>query len=344
MISLSDLAAAVGGRLTGPDPGASVEGVSSLQDAGPSEICYYGNPRYRKQLAETRALAVIVDREVPTSSPHLILVEKAYEAFRIALGMFAPDRASCFRGVSPAAVIADSARLEPGVSIGPCAVVDRDVSISAGTTVGAGCYIGPRVRIGRDCAIAPRVVLLAETEIGDRVIIASGAVLGSDGFGFVPDASGHRKVPQNGRVVVEDDVEIGANCCIDRAVIGATVIGRFTKLDNLIHIAHNVTVGPGCLVAAQVGVAGSTAIGSGVVFGGQAGINGHITIGDGAVIAAQAGVTKDVVAGVTVSGYPARPHARALRVDAAVSRLPEFMEDVGRKLGGNAGKEEEPDK
>jgi UDP-3-O-[3-hydroxymyristoyl] glucosamine N-acyltransferase len=344
VISLNDLAAMLGGRLAGPDGEAGVRGVSTLQDAASDEVCYYGNPVYRQYLSSTRALAVIASEEVPTSARNVIVVGSSYDAFRIALEAFAPDRSSGFAGIHPSAVVHESARLSPGVAVGPCAVVDRNVSIGAGTVVGALCYIGPGTSIGGDCLLHPRVVLEAETSVGDRVTIHSGAVLGSDGFGFVPDPSGHRKVPQNGNVVVEDDVEIGANCCIDRATTGSTVIRKFTKLDNLIQIAHNVVVGPGSLLAAQVGISGSTHLGRGVVSGGQAGLAGHIEVGDGAVIGAQAGVTKSVPAGTTVSGYPARPHSRALLVEAALSILPEFIREVRAKLGGSAGKEEEPEK
>lgn len=334
----------LGGRLAGPDGDACVRGVSTLQDAAPDEVCYYGNPAYRKYLPSTRALAVIAAQEVETSARNLIVVRDPYDAFRIALQAFSPNRTSGFAGVHPSAVIHETAVISAGVSVGPCAVIDRDCSVGAGTTIGALCYLGPGVRVGCDCLLHPGAILEAGTHAGDRIIIHSGAVLGSDGFGFVPDPSGHRKVPQNGNVVIEDDVEIGANCCIDRATTGSTLIGRFTKLDNLIQIAHNVTIGPGSLLAAQVGISGSTRLGKGVVSGGQAGLAGHIEIGDGAVLGAQAGVTKSVPAGCTVSGYPARIHSRALRIEAAVSMLPEFIRAVREKLGDSAGKEEEPEK
>jgi UDP-3-O-[3-hydroxymyristoyl] glucosamine N-acyltransferase len=339
--SLGELAALIEGELVGPGALERVLGVSSLEDAGPSEICYYGNPLYRRYLSTTKALAVIVQSPVETSSPNQLVVKQPYEAFRRALEVFAPDRTSAFGGIHPSAVLACGTRTGEGVSIGPCAVVDRDVSIGAGSIIGAGCLIGPSASIGAGCLLHPGVKIGAGCVVGDRVILHSGTVIGSDGFGFVPDPAGHRKVPQNGNVVIEDDVEIGANCAIDRAVTGSTVIGRFSKLDNLIHVAHNVTIGPGCLIAAQVGIAGSTHVGAGVVFGGQAGINGHIRIGDRAVIAAQSGVTKSVEGGVTVSGYPARPHMKALRIDAAISRLPELIDRLGGGGSTRPAKEEE---
>lgn len=340
-ISLAELAAALGGELEGPGGGEEVEGVSSLQEAGPGEVCYYGNPLYRRQLSTTRALAVICSGAVETSAPNRIRVPDAYDAFRKVLGLFAPDRSSGFEGVHPSAAIHPSAAVGTGAVIGPCTVLEQEVSVGDGTRIGSCCCIGRGARVGSGCEIHSHVVLEAGTLVGDRTVIHSGTVLGADGFGFVPDPAGHRKVPQNGIVVIGSDVEIGANCTIDRAVTGATRVGDHCKLDNLVHLAHNVTLGPGCLLAAQVGIAGSTRVGRGVVFGGQAGIGGHIEIGDGATIAAQAGVTKSVPAGVVVSGYPARPHSRALRLDAALSRLPEFMESVSGIVGAPGGEAQE---
>jgi len=344
MTSLGELASKLGGRLEGPDSDAEVRGVSTIQDAGADEVCYYGNPLYARYLASTRALAVIVSEKVETSARNLLVVGNSYDAFRQTLALFQPDRSSGFEGIHPTAVVHPSAVISEGASVGPHSVVDREALIGEGTVIGALCFVGPRVRIGTSCLLHPGVVIEADTLLGDRVVVNSGAVLGSEGFGFVPDPSGHRKIPQVGNVVIEDDVEIGANCCVDRATTGSTVIGRFTKLDNLIQIAHNVRIGQGSLLAAQVGIAGSTRLGSGVVAGGQAGLVGHIEVGDRAVIGAQSGVTKSVRAGATVSGYPAREHSRELRVEAALSGLPEFMSEVRRKLGEPAGEEEERQK
>ncbi len=327
-MKLSILASKLDGKLEGPDGDKEVEGVSTLQNAEPSQVCYYGNRLYRKYLQTTRALAVISGEMVESSAANVILVEKPYLAFREALILFRNETETGFNGIHPTAVIHPDASLGPDVTVGPNAVVDSSAKIGRGTVIGAGTFVGPGVSVGSGSVVNPRVTIYHDCVIGSRVIIHSGAVIGSDGFGFVPDPAGHLKVPQNGNAVIEDDVEIGAGCTIDRAVAGSTVIGRFSKLDNLVHIAHNVTVGSGCLIAAQTGIAGSCVIGAGVVFGGQAGINGHITIGEGAVIAAQAGVMKDVPPGVTVSGYPARSHEKSLRANAALMDLPDFRKRV----------------
>jgi UDP-3-O-[3-hydroxymyristoyl] glucosamine N-acyltransferase len=330
-ISLEELARRLDARLVGKGSDVLVKGVGTLEDAGPDHVCYFGNPRYARQLETTRALAVIAGGEVVTSAPNILVVKNPYLAFRNALALFQPDRRSGFPGVHPAAVVHPSAALGPGVSIGPLAVVDRDARIGAGTGIGASCVIGPGAEIGADCVIHPLVSILAQCVLGDRVIVHSGAVIGSDGFGFVPDPGGrHAKIPQNGNVVVGDDVEIGAGTTVDRAVTGSTVIGAGSKLDNLVQVAHNVRIGKGCFLAAQTGVAGSTVIEDMVTCAGQVGIGGHLRIGSGAVITAKSGVSKNVKPGETVSGIPAREHRQNMRIMAAAARLPGLL----RKLAG----------
>lgn len=328
-LTLKEVAEHLGAKILSGDPDALITGVSSIQDAGQGDICYYGNTRYAEYLKTTRALAVIVSEEVPTSADCILLVDDAYDAFRKVLHLFKPDRSSGFTGIHSTAVVHSSAELGQNVSVGPSAVIERNCIIGDNCIIGAGCLVGPGTVLGKDCLIYPAVSLMSDTRIGNSVIIHSGSVLGSDGFGFVPDMSGqHKKIPQNGNVVIGNGVEIGSNCSIDRAVTGSTEIGDFTKLDNLIQVAHNVVIGKGCFIAAQTGIAGSTVIGNGVVFGGQVGVGGHLKIGDGAVIAAKSGVTKNITAGITVSGNPARPHMENLRLGAAVSRLPKIIELV----------------
>jgi len=334
---LSELAERLGGCIEGTGGNSTVTGISTIRDAGPTEVCYYGNPKYLRMLEGTEALAVICSEQVKTSADNLILVPNPYMAFRDALLIFTPDETPVAKGVHPASRVDPSAELSAGVSVGPGAVIGAGCILGEGSAVGACAVLGIGCVLGASCMIHPGVVLYRRTVLGERVTVHSGAVLGSDGFGFIPDASGHIKVPQTGNVKIGNDVEIGAGCTIDRAVVGSTEIGPHTKLDNLVQIAHNVTIGTGCLIAAQTGIAGSTRLGNGVVCGGQAGIGGHLTIGDGAVIAAQAGVTRNVPAGVTVSGYPARTHEDSLRMSAALADLPVFRRRVlefMRRTGG----------
>lgn len=324
--SVHHIAVLLKGKVVG-DPGdAVVSGVSTLQDAGPQDVCYFGNSRYAKYLMETSALAVIVAEKCETTALCQIVVEDAYDSFRKVLEIFKPDLSSGFEGVHSSVVIHPSAILADGVCIDPGVVIHRDCQVGSGSFIGTGSMLGSGTVIGENCLIHPNVSLLAGTLVGSRTIIHSGTVAGSDGFGFVPDPSGrHRKIPQNGNVVIGNDVEIGSNCSIDRAVTGSTEIGDFTKLDNLIQVAHNVKIGKSCFIAAQTGIAGSTTIGNGVVIGGQVGIAGHIVIEDGVVVAAKSGVTKSVSAGLTVSGNPCRPHSENLRISAAAARLPGIL-------------------
>ncbi len=334
-LSLKEISIHLEGKILRGSPDTAITGVSTIQNAGASDICYYGSAKYSVYLERTQAMAVIVEEPVETSARCVLLVDNAYDGFRKVLHLFKPDISSGFESVHPSAVVHPSLKKGENVQIGPAVVIDRDCVVGSGCRIGSGSLLGPEVVIGDNCVIHPGVILLAGTVVGSNVIIHSGTVTGSDGFGFVPDPGGkHRKIPQNGNVVIGNNVEIGANCTIDRAVTGSTSIGEYTKLDNLIQVAHNVHIGRGCFIAAQTGIAGSTVVGDGVVFGGQVGVGGHIVISDGAVIAAKSGVTKDVGSGVTVSGNPARPHMEALRLAAAVSRLPGVIELVKQLSAG----------
>jgi UDP-3-O-[3-hydroxymyristoyl] glucosamine N-acyltransferase len=321
---------------------AVVTGVSTLQDAGPGDICYYGNTKYARYLPATKALAVLVASECETSASCQIVVDDPYDSFRKVLLLFQPDRSSGFPGLHTSAVIHDTAVLKEGVQVGPLAVIHRDCVIGRNSLIGSGCVLGAGTVVGESTVLHPGVILLAGTVVGNECIIHSGTVAGSDGFGFVPCGSGqHRKIPQNGNVLIGNHVEIGANCSIDRAVTGSTTIGDHTKLDNLIQVAHNVRIGNSCFIAAQTGIAGSATIGSGVVIGGQVGIAGHIEIGDRAVIAAKSGVTKSVPPGMTVSGNPCRPHGENLRISAAAARLPGILDTLRNPAKGSAEETED---
>ena len=232
------------------------------------------------------------------------------------------------RGIHPSAIISKDAQIAEGVAIGAYTVIEEGVIIGKDTIIYGHCYIGHHVKVGSKSLIYPHVSLREYVEIGNNVIINNGTVIGSDGFGYTTISAVHQRIPQIGIVVVEDDVDIGANVTIDRARFDKTVIGRGTKIDNLVHIAHNVITGENCLIVAQVGISGSTVLGKNVTLAGQAGLVGHITIGDNAIVGAQGGVTKSVAANTFVSGYPARPQKEAMKVNACVHNLPKLYEII----------------
>lgn len=330
-ITLAEVAKLVGGEVVG-DGSTELVGVAGIREAREGELTFVSNPRYEKHMADTSASAVVVSRDyAAVARPEgtaLIVVDDPYGAFAMAMTLFAPEGDIVTEGVHPSAVVSDSAVMGEGVSIGANVVVMDGASIGDGTTVHAGSFVGRLVSVGRGTTIYPNVTIRNGCVLGDRVIVHSGTVIGSDGFGFALSECSHTKVPQIGNVVIEDDVEVGANVCIDRATLGSTLVCRGCKIDNLVQIAHNVEIGEGSIVVAQVGISGSTRVGSGVVIAGQAGIVGHIEIGDCAVVAAQAGVTKSVPAGERVSGYPARRHSAARRLHALVEHLPKLVGKV----------------
>ncbi len=321
--TLGEIARAVGGNLEGPAD-LVLTGVAGLDEAGPTELSFLANPRYRASLLRTKAGAVLVtaDEACPDGLPR-VRTKDPYAALVVVLARMDPGPPAV-EGIHPTAVVHPDARLAEGVGLGPHAVVAARARLGARTRVAAGGYVGEDAVLGADVYLHPHAHVGRGCVLGDRVVLHAGAVLGSDGFGYAPVDGAYRKVPQLGIVVVEDDVEIGANACIDRATFGATRIGRGTKIDNLVQIAHNVAVGEHSALAAQSGVAGSTRLGRGVVLGGQAGLSGHLRIGDGARVAAQAGVIGHIEAGETVSGYPARPHRETLRAAAYLRKLPEL--------------------
>ncbi len=330
-LTVAEIAGIVGATVAG-DGSVVVTGLASINDAGPGDLTFLANPRYEKFLDSTGASAIIVPAHYDGSplieGRTVLLADDAYVAFAAALAVFDAGPETIAPGIDPGACVADTAVLADGVSVGPCAVIMGGASIGARTVIHAGAYVGANSTVGDDCIILPNATIKRSVTVGDRVYIHSGTVLGSDGFGFAWDGQCHRKVPQIGTVIVADDVEIGANACIDRATIGATRIGRGTKIDNLVQIAHNVEIGESSIVVAQVGISGSTRVGSGVVLAGQAGIAGHIEIGDRAVVAAQAGVMGDVPAGENVSGYPALKHSLSKRLHAGVRNLPAMFKRI----------------
>jgi UDP-3-O-[3-hydroxymyristoyl] glucosamine N-acyltransferase len=326
-ITLAELADIIGGKIAG-DGSVLISGVAGIKEAREGDITFLANPRYDKFLETTQASAVIAAPGTDSQNRPLVLADNPYLSFVKAVEFFVPNKNNYPREIHPAAVIAPTATVGAAVAIGACAVIEDGAKIGDDTVILAGTYIGRDTEIGTGCLVYPNVTIREEVRIGDRVIIHSGAVIGSDGFGFAKDGDIYRKIPQIGNVVIEGDVEIGANVTIDRATTGTTFIGRGTKIDNLVQIAHNVVIRENCVLVAQVGIGGSTEIGRGASLAGQAGAAGHIKIGDGAVIAGQAGVTSDVPPGTMVSGYPAREHSQARKVYASLQKLPDLIKKV----------------
>jgi len=332
--TLADLAARVGGRVDG-NGSAVIERVMPLDAAGPADVSFYANKRYRAEFEATRAAAVIVgEDEVVPKGPALLRTANPYLAFAKVSTLFHPPREP-IPEIAPGAVVHESARVHPSAQVMPLAYVGPGAEVGARTILYPGAVLDEEARVGADCVLYPNVVIRERCVVGDRCILQPGAVVGGDGFGFAFDMEGERgggprhfKVPQAGIAVIEDDVEIGANSCVDRATLGRTIVGSGTKIDNLVQLGHNVRVGPLSLLAAGTGIGGSTELGMGVICGGQVGIVGHVKIGDGARLGAQAGVTNDIPAGETYTGYPAGPHAAWLRESVAVRKLPALLKQV----------------
>jgi len=326
-LRLSEIADMVGGTLTnGADP--LITGVSGIREAAPGDLTFLASRRYRRDLAGSRASAVLIDEQEESPLPGIRTKNPAL-AFMLVVRHFAEARQRQYEiGIHPTAVVDSAAHLGRNVSIGAHVVIEAGVEVGDGTVILPGSVILQDCRLGNDCFVHPNVTFYERTEIGDRVIVHSGAVLGSDGFGYVKDGGLIHKVPHLGRVVVEDDVEIGANACIDRATTGTTRIGRNTKIDNLVQVGHNVKVGAGGMLCAQVGLSGSAEVGDRVTLAGQVGVVGHVRIGDDATIGAQGGVSKSVPNGEVWSDSPALPHKEALKKQAAAVRLPEVIEEL----------------
>jgi UDP-3-O-[3-hydroxymyristoyl] glucosamine N-acyltransferase len=325
-VRASIIADLVEGRLEGGgDP--DITGVAPLDRAGPRDLAFLAQARYLSYLAGARPGALLVAAKLAEQAivdcPRIV-VRDVHRALALLLPELYPE-AAVEAGIHPTAVIGPGAELGAGVRIDAYAVVGAGSRIGGRSRLGAHVVVGDGCVVGEDVIVHPHVTLYPGVQVGDRSILHGGVRLGVDGFGYVHERGGHRKVPQVGGCVIGRDVEIGANTTVDRGSIGVTEIGDGVKIDNLVHIGHNVRIGEHTIIIAQVGVSGSATIGRGVTLAGQAGVNGHIRIGDGATIAGPGGVFSNVPAGAVYSGYPARPHKEALRAQAVLFRLPELI-------------------
>ena len=329
-LTTGELAAKLGAALEG-NPGVVLHGVADLRAAGAGQVSFAGGPRYLPEVAESRAAAVIVPQTAVVVSPKPALLRAADPdaAFAAACALFAPPPVVLPRGVHPQALVSPEAKLGADVSVGAFAVVEAGAEIGAGTTLYPQTYVGHDAKIGRECLLYPFASVRERCVLGDRVILHNGAVVGSDGFGYAVDAQGVRtKIPQTGVVVLEDDVEIGANATVDRARFGQTRVGKGTKVDNLVMIAHNCVIGEHSVLCSQVGLAGTTTLGKHVICAGQAGLAGHLKVGDGAVVGAQAGVPKDLPGGQMYLGSPAVPRLEFGKSLAHVAGIPKLKEQL----------------
>ncbi|SDN67144.1 UDP-3-O-[3-hydroxymyristoyl] glucosamine N-acyltransferase [Desulfonauticus submarinus] len=322
---LSEIAAKLNLEFKGKDK--EIRGVNTLEDAREDEISFLANPKYLSLLEKTKAGAIILNPDLSSKVETALLSSNPYLDFARTVQLFAKPQ-GCFSGQSDLAFIHPTAKVHPTANIYPFVFIGAEAQIGAKTTIFPGVYVGEKVKIGTDCVIYANVCLLAESKIGSKVIIHAGSVIGSDGFGFAQSQTGLEKFPQVGRVVIEDEVEIGANTTIDRAALGETRIGKGTKIDNLVQIGHNVKIGQNSILVAQVGIAGSTSIGNQVILAGQVGIAGHLTIGDGCRVAAQSGVGKDLPPKTDVGGSPAMPHKLFLRSSVIIPKLPELQKKI----------------
>lgn len=327
-ITLGELAARLGGALTGGDGAARITGAAGFTDAGAGDVTFVMDAR-RLAEAEASPAAAILAPAGATSVKPLILVDDPRAAFGRALALFDWRRIPP-PGIHPLACVAASASVHPTASVGAYAIVGEEAVIGAGAVLYPHAVVGDDVRVGARSVLHANATVYPHCTLGADVIIHAGAVIGADGHGYVPTADGWQKIPHLGTVIIEDGAEIGACSTVDRATTGATVVGRGSKIDNLVMIAHNVQIGAGCMIVGQVGIAGSSVLGDGVILAGQAGVSDHRHIGAGARAAVRAGITRDVPAGATVSGYPAQSHGDQLKLEAALRRVPDLLDKVKR--------------
>ena len=324
--TLKELAEYLGGEVKG-DENVAVDGLAPLESAGPDKITFLANPKYAAKVAETGAACVLMAPGGERHGRNAIEVANPYLGFAKLLTLFY-TRPHPPLGVLPEANIGTMVTLGEDISVYPGTCIGNNVSVGDRSVIHSGAVIYEGAVIGDDCVIHANAVVRERCRLGNRCIVQPGAVIGSDGFGYAPDGRAYYRIPQIGIVVLEDDVEIGANCCIDRAALEVTLIRRGTKLDNLVQIAHNCQIGEDCMIVSQVGISGSTKIGDHVTLAGQVGVAGHLSIGDNVLVGAQSGVPGSLPANAAYSGTPTMPHKEWLRAMAVVPRLPELKKSI----------------
>jgi UDP-3-O-[3-hydroxymyristoyl] glucosamine N-acyltransferase len=313
-----------------PELSTPITSASSMEDAGAGDVVFFEHPKYLRALRATKAGVALVPLDFNEEvGPVLVRVARPSVAFDRLLERLRPGGAAVVKpGIHPTAAVAEDAEVDPSASVGAQAVIESGVRIGARTVIGAQVFVGRDSQVGADCLLHPQVMVAERSVLGDRVIVQSGAVIGSDGFGFHSGDGTHRKIPQIGFVQIDDDVEVGACTTIDRARFGRTWIQTGTKIDNLVQIAHNVVIGPHCLIVAQTGISGSTRLGRHVVLAGQVGVVGHVNVGDGVVVRAKGGITKDTPAGQHLMGSFGVPLKEARELVAHYRRLPKTVEKL----------------
>ncbi len=333
--TLSEIASAINGKILG-DEMIIIKGVCGIKEAQEGDITFLANPKYKSFVETTKASAVIAAKDVTSPTKTIVQTDNPSLAFTKVISMFLPQGIKHPRGIAQSACIDKNAKVSSAAAIGAHSVIEEGAEISEGAIIYPNVYVGRNTKIGKNTLIYPNVTIRESTQIGENVIIHSGTVIGSDGFGYIDIGEEHHKIPQHGIVVIEDDVEIGANVAIDRARFGKTIIGKGTKIDNLVQIAHNVRIGPNSIIVSQAGISGSTTIGKNAILAGQAGLVGHIELGDNVIVGAQAGVTKSVPSDTIVLGSPAKPMSEQKRIFACIDRLPELfstLQKIKKKLG-----------
>jgi UDP-3-O-[3-hydroxymyristoyl] glucosamine N-acyltransferase len=325
--TLAEIAHIVQGEVCG-DKKAVISGINGIEEAQAGDITFVSNPKYFPLVETTKASAILAPRSLKIPDRNVVYTDRPSLAFDQILSIFAEPDQFYIKGIHKTASIASSAKLGNNVAVGPFSVIEDGVVIGENSTIHAGSFIGPNSSLGKDCTLYPHVTIREKTVIGDRVVIHSGTVIGADGFGYEQIDGRHKKLSQIGNVVIEDDVEIGANVTIDRARFDKTFIGRGTKIDNLVMIAHNVKIGENCIIISQVGISGSTVVERNCILAGQVGLAGHLKIGEGSIIAAKSGVMRSIPPGSRIFGYPAVDDKEAKKSIVIYQNLPKYVEKI----------------